>query len=408
MNNPQKWSLTFATALCVSGLTQADRRFDIQLESKAHYRSSEQNRFPVNFPFPTDVLPEGETRAALETVDEGDHFELSTINLSGKWQISDKLSANLKIDFIDRYDRNPTSSDNEVDLDRAIFRYGNRYAPLRLPSNNDFYAQIGKFGKFERQGARRTESYGLVSTAFNRLEDSGIEFGFDLASGFYGKLSWTTGNPVFIRDPNALAGDNGRDDEPITPENRNPELKTGIVILYDAEVEDFDLGSDSEQGLGLGYRWQAPEPSHALDILAFAYQRNLADERDINGSFYGADLDLFDLSEVVGAEEEIALPFSGNDKNEYGVNIWYNNNQFALFGQYVFQDLAGLERDGYELELSYVVDWIVDFVPIIRYSQLDNHFTGDGRFPAPSVWWDWEENRCWCEYSVKSATPAYC
>ncbi len=29
--------------------------------------------------------------------------------------------------------------------------------------------------------------------------------------------------------------------------------------------------------------------------------------------------------------------------------------------------------------------------PAVRYSELDPDFVGDPRYPAPSVWWDWQK-----------------
>src|SRR5690606_9258777 len=123
----------------------------------------------------------------------------------------------------------------------------------------------------------------------------------DSPSGFYAKASYTTGNPVFMRDPNMLAGDNGTNDQQVPPENPDPELKSGIVILYDAEIEDVNFSDEPEFGAGIGYRWNSQDDSLKLDVMAYGYRRELAEERTLNGTFYGADLDLLDLGEVPGA-----------------------------------------------------------------------------------------------------------
>jgi hypothetical protein len=194
-----------------------------------------------------------------------------------------------------------------------------------------------------------------------------------------------------LRDANALAGDNGTDDFRVPPNaNTNPDLKSGIVMLYDAEIEDFDLSSDPELGVGLGYRFNSTDKNHKLDILAYHYQRDLSDTRELNGTFYGGDLDLFDLGEVPGAAG-IRLPFEGRDKTESGFNAWYYAGDFALFSQYVKQDVAGLDRDGFEIELSYVFDSAITITPVIRYSELNNDFVGHPLFPAPSLAWDWRK-----------------
>ncbi len=390
-----KTSLTLAcTLICSMATTGYAADVNVRWELKTHYRHSAHNRFATQFPFPSEALPPGETSAFLETVDEGSNVEVSTINISGKWSIANSLAAHFKIEGIDRYERNPTSSDHELDVDHLFLRYGQHFRAMQLPDSPSYYVQLGKFAKFERQNARGTESYGLVSTAFNRLEDSGIEFGLDFPSGLYTKLSWTTGNPVFIRDPNALAGDNGTNDRR-DPVNTDPSLKSGIVILYDAEIEDFDLTDKPEYGLGLGYRWNSNDNYSAFDSLLFGYQRKLAEERSLHGTFYGADLDLLDLGEVPGAGD-IKLPIKNNDKSEFGINIWYQYGDFSLFSQFVKQDLAGLGRLGKEIEFSYIFNlpfkqFPLKIAPVLRYSSLTHDFEGHPAYPAPSVWWDWEK-----------------
>jgi hypothetical protein len=159
-------------------------------------------------------------------------------------------------------------------------------------------------------------------------------------------------------------------------------------MMYDAEIEDFDLSNEPELGVGLGYRFNTADQNQKLDVLAFHYQRDLADTRSLNGTFYGGDLDLLDLGEVPGAAG-IRLPFDGREKTESGVNVWYYAGNFSLFSQYVQQEVASLERDGFEMELSYVFDTPMTVTPVIRYSELNNDFEGHPAFPAPSLSWDW-------------------
>ena len=362
----------------------------LRFESKLHYRNSEENRFPIRFPFPPEALPQGQSTAFLETVDAGEHVEISSLNVVARWRFAEDWALHGKIEVFDMYDRNPTSSDQKVDVDTLFIRYGTQQNAMQTPDNSQVYAQVGKFPKFERQRARRTESYGLVSTAFNRFEDSGVEFGFDLPMGVYAKLSYTTGNPVFIRDPNALAGENGTEERRVPPNNPDPELKSGIVILYDAEVESLDLGRHAEAGAALGYRWRSRDNAIAADLMLFSYERKLAEDRSLHGTFYGADLDIFDLGEVPGAGG-IRLPVQGDKKKESGANLWLNAGGFALFAQYVDQDMASLGRKGKEIELSYVFDGPMKISPVVRYSTLESDFVGSPLYPAPSVWWDWEK-----------------
>src|SRR5215213_496114 len=218
--------------------------FHFSLEGKANYRDSEANRFLVPFDF--DRSPDKVVRGFEETVNAGSHFEVSTLTLLLDANWGDGLTAHGKIDFIDLYDRNPTSTDKKADVDEAWVRFGVEPEPATLAPRTGLYLKIGKLPKFERQDDRHLESYGLVSTAFNRFEDSGAELGVSLGRHVYAKLSVTQGKPVFIRDPNALAGDNGTPDRSTL--DANPDLKSGIVILYDAEVEDLDIDGDLEIG----------------------------------------------------------------------------------------------------------------------------------------------------------------
>ncbi len=366
-----------------------------ELKTTVNYRDSDTYRFPITFPFPPEALPVGDLNAFQETVDAGRHFEISNISLKGAWKIAAKWQLLFKLDAIDLYDRNPTSQDQNVDLDVFTLRYGTKAIAKRPAKSTQYYLQLGKFEKFERQNDRHLQSYGLVSTTFNRFEDAGIELGIDLGSQFYAKASLTTGNPVFIRDPNALAGDNGIDAQMPPFENPDPELKSGIVVLYDAEIEHFDLSKNAELGLALGYRGQADDNSWQQDIMLWGYQRELATERNLHGTFYGADLDILNAG-------GFSLPFKGNKKQDVGVNYWLYWQEFSLFAQYVNQDLAGLTRVGQELELSYQFalpfsftmagkPLIKNITPALRYSTLATDFSGAGGYPAPSVSWDWQK-----------------
>lgn len=366
------------------------------LEVKTNYRDSDLNRFAVPFPFTPAQLPVGETRGFQETVNPGSHFEVSTATLLLDAFWSEGLRAHGKIDFIDLYDRNPTSTDKKVDVDEVWLRFGRETDPATLPERAGLYLKVGKFPHFERQDDRHLESYGLVSTAFNRLEDAGAELGADLGRYLYVKVSATQGNPVFIRDPNALAGDNGTPDQQRL--NPDPELGTGIVILYDAEVEDLDLDGDLELGAGLGLRFADEGGRNGFDLLAWGYQRTLAETVELEGTFYGGDLDL-----LRGPGDLFPFPaLQGDEKREVGANLWLYLGGFSLFGQFVDQELAGLPRTGIEGEVAWSFElplvWaaggrqLFPFIaPAVRYSRLDNDFRNPRQTPAPSLAWDWEK-----------------
>ncbi len=357
-------------------------------EIKGHYRDSEAVSFPspVPLPFP----------ATIDTVDPGEHAELSLISVQARYQ-SDWFGFRAKVDAIDLHERNPTSEDREIDIDELWVLFGRGTESGVLPQTDwGAYAKVGKFPKFERQNDRHLESYGVVSTAFNRLEDAGLEIGLDIGKNFYVRGSFTQGNPVFLRDPNALAGDNGTDIRLDAP----PQVKfgSGVVILYDAEVEyDLDF-NEPEVGLGLGVRFGDPAGYWVFDALAFAYQRDLQDTVVLEGTLYGGDLDV-----LLGPFNALSLGVTGREKEEAGVNVWFYRGGLSLFAQYVDQDLAGLRRQGSELEVAWRFElpgsWTVGghrlfaaVAPSLRYSKLDTeNFGGSPFYPAVSVRWPWQK-----------------
>ena len=373
--------------------TKEPSRLKLRLEAKAHFRDSDENRFSVRVP-PEVPVPPG-TLAFLETVNAGQHFELSTLTLYATMAWSESLEAHAKIDAVDLYDRNPTSEDHRIDVDEAWLRFGRASEPAHLPERAGAYLKIGKMPKFERQNDRHLESYGLISTAANRFEDFGLELGADLGRFVYLRGSVMAGNPLFFRDPNALAGDNG------TPFFRNPQpgeappLKSGVLILYDAEVEDFDLDGDPEYGAGLGVRGGNADGSRGFDLLFWGYQRTLAKTVALHGTFYGGDLDLLN-----GPFNATPVALDGDEKRDFGANLWVYLGGFTLFAQTLDQEIAGLERSGYELELAWRFDlplvWGIageqlfpSIQPAVRYSVLDPDFRPHPNFPAPSIGWEW-------------------
>lgn len=366
------------------------------LEAKAHLRDSEETRIPVALP-DFVVLPPGE-QAFLETANAGTHGELSVVTLFADAVWGPALAAHLKIDFIDLHERNPTSEDHRVDVDEAWIRFGREREPAVLPERPGVYLKVGKMPHFERQNDRHLESYGLISTAFNRLEDVGLELGADLGRHLYLRASVTQGNPVFFRDPNALAGDNGT--PPFAsglPSDAQTPIKSGFLILYDAEVEDFSFDGDPEIGAGVGVRFGDLEGEDGVDFLVWGYRRKLAETVPLEGTFYGGDLDL-----LRGPLNMVPLAIRGDEKEELGANLWIYWRGFSLFAQYVDQEIAGLPRTGYETELAWNFDLPVvwglagrqlfpSIQPVVRYSKLDPDFDSVRGFPAPSITWDWEK-----------------
>ncbi|MFA6955625.1 MAG: hypothetical protein WC538_07120 [Thermoanaerobaculia bacterium] len=357
-----------------------------KLELRGNYRDSKEQKFGLSTPLPPILLPPGETQAFMETVDAGTHWEASDVTLRLDLTYGKSFAARAKIDAIDLYERNPTSGDRTVDLDEAWVRFGQRPELLELPDGTTLFAQFGKAPKLERQPVRLLESYGLSSTAFNRLEDVQALVGGSIGRNLYWRAQWSTGNPLFMRDPNALAGDNGT--EELKQPFPDPELKAGFPILYDAEVEDYFFDTaNPEIGGGLGWRWKSEASGVGIDLLAFYYERSLADEVDLRGTFYGGDLDI--LSGPFG----IVIPVDGRKKEEYGASFYSELGAFTLLGQAVEQEIAGLGRSGVEIEAGWQFSRpgsAIPFVqPAVRYSSLEADFRGPADFPAPSFWWDW-------------------
>ncbi|MEM9558334.1 MAG: hypothetical protein AAGC60_29040 [Acidobacteriota bacterium] len=386
-----------------------DARHRVGVEVKAHYRDSDAARFPVNFPFSRDQLPPGVEQGALETVEPGDHTEFSVVSLwwRGRFGTDDgslrQIATKVKLDLIDRYDRNPTSTDNEWDLDEAWIRFGPELEPGDpLPESTlreggaSGYLKLGKFAKFDRQNDRHLESYGIVGTAFSRAEDVGLEAGLDLGRHLYVVASVTAGNPVFLRDLNALAGDHGTPVLDGSVLNPVPELGPGIPILYDADVELDDLDfSNPEFGVGIGGRFGGFNWS--VDGLIWYTERELAETVELEGSFYGGDLDI-----LRGPLNLFPLAITSDTKSEFGANLWLYLGDLAVFGQFVDQDLAGLSRDGWEIEVAYTLELpylgalfgrpvLPYLAPAIRYSTLDPDFAPPPVTPSPSFAWDWDK-----------------
>ncbi|MEE4303488.1 MAG: hypothetical protein V2J19_04980 [Wenzhouxiangella sp.] len=369
---------------------------DFGFEARLHYRDSDENRFPVNFPFTPDMLPPGEEQGFMETVEPGGHFEMSLVSFIANIERGENFLIHSRVDFIDRHERNPTSGDRRVDVDQLWLRWGREFVPALPAEGFGGYVKLGKFAKFERQDDRHLESYGLVSTAFNRLEDLGVEFGIDLNPNFYLKGSVTQGNPLFIRDPNALAGDNGI--EELRRTNPDPELKTGIPILYDAEIEGPDFDGEPEFGAAAGYRWADRSGRRAVDVMLFGYRGELEETVSLKGTFYGGDLDL-----LRGPGNQFPYPgLAGDHREEYGLNLRAYVDDFSLFAQYVDQELASLPRSGLEVEAAWRFElplvWGYEgrqlfshIQPAVRYSRLDNDFANPEITPFPSGAWDWEK-----------------
>lgn len=362
-------------------------RFELRFEGKAHLRHSKDVRLATAFPFPPSMIPAGQSAVFLRTVDPGTSAEVSGLGVQANGHLTPVVSARLEVHVIDLYTRNPTSSDDVVALREAWLRFGRKAEFLRDGPGTAFYVQAGKFPRFSRRAVRLLESYGLWGTAVGRLEEVGFEAGGQLGSHVYWRGSVTGGNPLFFRDANSLAGDNGAAGRLESPPTAVYE--SGFPLLYDAKAQEADLDGRFMFGGGLGARWLSEDTERALDVLAWYFTRELEGAAYLRGTFYEGDLDL-----LGGAG--IRLPFRGRDKWELGLNAEARLRELRGFFQYVRQEIAGLPRDGFEAELAWrlplggvfasgdepVLNWLE---LVARYSRIDNEFEMPAAFVAPSV-----------------------
>ena len=363
-----------SVVVCSSGRAQDTWTWSHRLELRGDYRWSADERF--NRPFPAG--------AVLATPDPGHHVELNAADLQLDLGYGDWLGDRVKAHGYAKHRSNPTSADRTADIDELFVRIGPNPQFLERPAGTTFFAQAGKFPKMERQPVRLLESYGLAATSFNRFEDVQVLVGGTIGRNLYWRVQAANGNPVFMRDPNALAGDNGV--------RGDAEFGAGFPILYNAETEDLFFRSEHVQiGEALGYRWQRDDQTLGFDLIVFHYERQMADTEELTGTFYGGDLDLFALDEV--GRPDLRLPFTTDQKEEYGARLYGEWHGLTSTVQFTKQNLAGMQREGWEGEVGYRIPVslgpIESIQPAARVSGLTNRFTSPAAWPAPSMRWQW-------------------
>lgn len=360
-------------------------RFKLGLELDANFRHSDDTQVAFHMP----GVP------AQQTVDPGSHAEVSNVALLGDYQPSQVIHAHLRFDGVNLYYRNPTSTDHPYDLAELWVRFGRESGAAVVPEQPGVYFKLGKFWRPEQQQDRHLQSYGLVGTAFNLFADAGIEAGADLGRHFFAKAAVSQGNPLFVRDTNALAGD--------TPDLLAPnansagaKLNSGLTILYDTHVERLDFAHPEAAGY-LGWRLGEPGGASGLELMAWGRWRRLAANYDLPGSQLGGDLaTLSPLGMPI-------VPFRGNGKQEVGADLRiYHASGLSLFAEAVDQLVAGLGRTGIEAEAAWKIGlplaWAAGgrqifsyLAPAVRYSKLHNRFYNLSPTPEPSLAWDWEK-----------------
>ncbi len=372
----------------------APEGFHFRAEAKLDARHSTFVQTPLFFPFPPSFIPPGETAVFQRTADPGYALELQNFALIGEGEISSGVAAKVELHVLDLYNRNPTSSDDRVFVREAWIRFGRRPDPLAAGRGAPLFVLAGMAPRFSKPVVRGLESYGLWGTAVGRFEVPQLQAGGD-AGPVYWRAQVGKGNPLFFRDPNALAGDNGTPER--APGNVHTIYESGFPILYDAKPDDLDLHGKVEWGAGLGFKHVAPERSRGtdVDVLAWYFRRQLADSVVLRGTFYSGDIKL--LQGVA-----FPLPFAGHTKWEAGVNLAARHGRWRLDGQLIRQEIATLPRQGFEAELGAVFDLHGLFLvgetpvgnwlrPVVRVSLIDNRFVTPKEFPGLSVGWNWRK-----------------
>ena len=296
--------------------------------------------------------------------------------------------------MLDLYNRNPTSSGQRIVVREAWLLVGTRYDVLRPQDGTRVYLSLGKAPRFTKQLDRRLESYGLWGTAVGRFEQLQAQLGGSLGRHVYWRLHAANPNPLFMRDPQRArrglrnAGDRARP--------RESRLRERLPDPLRHSGPGLRLGGHLELGGGAGLRFVDAAGGRGVDVLGWYFQRDLQDKARIHGSYYQGDLEM--LRGAGGPR----LDYAGRKREEHGGNLQARLAGLRLFGQYVSQDLAGLERRGVETELAYriplnglfvsgdspIINWIQ---PALRYSAIDNRFSGPSDFVTPSFFWDWKK-----------------
>ena len=368
--------------------------FRLTIEAKLNGRDSRAQEYRIDYNFPPSFIPPGDDGLYERTPAAGQSLELSNVAVEADGDFTPGIHGRIRVHFIDLYNRNPTSSDDRVFVREAWLLMGHRWEPLRPMPGSSLYLLVGKAPRFTKQLERNLESYGLWGTAVARFEEVQAELGGSLGRHVYFRLQAASPNPLFMRDPNALAGDNGTPQQ--VPGNVHEIYHSGFPILYDAKSNDVNFSGHTQVGGGVGLRFADAEKRLGLDLLGWYVRRELADAAPIRGSYYHGDLEL--LRGVFG----ITLPLSGREKVERGINLQARAGGLRVFAQGISQEIAGLKRSGVEVELAYrfplpglfasgdspVVNWIQ---PAVRFSSINNDFSAPAGYVAPSFAWDWRK-----------------
>lgn len=325
----------------------------------------------------------------MNTPDPGSTFELQHLAITGEGQVTSGVFAKFEVRFLDQYNRNPSSADSVVFVRQAYVRFGEKADVLGGARDSRFYALFGMAPRFSKQVTRRLETYGLWGTAVGRFEQPQLEIGASFGPHVYARGMAGTGNALFIRDSNVLAGDN----QSAAPA-ADATHQTGFPILYDAKYTGVNSTKHPEVGGGLGLRFGGGEKA-GVDLLGWYFGRRLAETARLYESDYPGEL-------AVLKDAFAPIKTSGDRRHEWGVNLQAKAGGLRLFGQWVDQDLAGASRYGVETEAAWIIplpglflvgespfgNWIQ---PSFRFSWIHNRFAAPIAYPRLSVIWPWKK-----------------
>lgn len=326
----------------------------------------------------------------MRTPDVGSSFEIQHLAISGEGFVTSGVFAKFEVRLLDLYNRNPTSTDEMVFVRQAFVRFGDKPELLSGSMGSKAYALFGMAPRFSKQITRRLETYGLWGTAVGRFEQPQLEIGAPIGPHFYARAMIGSGNPLFMRDTNVLAGDN------LSEAAVNPKATYGFgfPIFYDAKVTEINVGANPEKGFGLGAHFGGGDKP-GVDILAWYFGRRLANTARLRGTDYPGE-----LAVLRGAG--FPIPTSGEKRHEWGINVQGKVSGLRLFAQWVDQDLAGASRYGIEAEAAWIFqlpglflvgespfgNWIQ---PSFRYSWIENRFGAPRSYPRLAVQWPWKK-----------------
>lgn len=353
-------------------------------EIKAGFRWSQAQESPI-------FGGGGGVAGFMRTPDPGSSFEIQHLAIGGEGEVAPSVYAKVEVRFLDLYNRNPTSTDAAVFVRQAFVRFGHKPETLSGVKGSRAYALFGMAPRFSKQTTRHLETYGLVGTAIGRFEQPQLEVGGSFTEHFFARAMVGSGNPLFLRDTNVLAGDNLS--EAPAP-NPGSTYQSGFPILYDAKVLELNVAGTPEKGFGFGARAGGGDKAGA-EVLVWRFSRRLADTARFRGTDYPGE-----LAVLKGAGYPIAT--RGNRRNEWGVNAQARARGLRLFGQWVAQDLAGARRHGVEVEAAWLFslpglflvgespfgNWLQ---PSFRFSRLSYQFVAPRAYPRLAVVWPWKK-----------------